>query len=245
MNRERFLEAVDRVILEKRDRQGIGRLGEKVLHASIKLYIEEDRSRHEVRVGSMVADVKNDAGIFEIQTGSFTPLKKKLDAFLPEQPVTVIYPMADRRRIIWIDDKGEFTSPRTSPKKRQVMRVFSELVKILPYLTHPNFHFRILLFDLDEYRLKNGWGNGGKRGSTRYERIPTALKEELSFDRPADYAALLPEGLSGDFSAAEFGAAAGLRGMALSAALKVLLTLGILSRKREGRSYRYTRVTVS
>lgn len=242
MNPERFLEAVDRVILEKRDRQGIGRLGEKVLHAAIKLYIEEDRACHEVRVGSMVADVRNEAGIFEIQTGSFTPLKKKLAAFLPDQPVTVIYPMADRRRIVWIDSQGEFSSPRTSPKKRQVMRVFSELVKILPYLSHPNFHFRIFLFDLDEYRLKNGWGNGGKRGSTRYERIPTALKEELCFDCPSDYAALLPKGLPDDFSAAEFAAITGLRGMALSAALKVLYTLGVLSRRREGRSYRYMRV---
>ncbi len=241
MDRERFLQAVDRVILEKRDREGIGRLSEKVLHAAIKIYLDPDRSHHEVKLGRMVADVKNDAGIFEIQTGSFTPLRKKLEVFLEDYPVTVVYPMADRRRIIWIDGRGEFSSPRTSPKKRQVMRVFPELLRILPHLSHPNFTFRLMLFDLDEYRLKNGWANDGKRGSTRYERIPTALKEEMDFRSPADYARLLPPGLPPEFGAAQLEKASGLRGRDLSAALTVLLRLGVLSRGKEGRAFLYRR----
>lgn len=242
MDAERFLQAVDTVILEKRNRDGIGRLSEKVLHASIKLYLESDRTCHEVKVGSLVADVKNDEGIFEIQTGSFTPLRKKLDAFLPAYSVTVIYPMADRRRLIWIDENGVFSKPHTSPKKRQVLRVFSELIKIVSYLEHPNFHFRLLLFDLDEYRLKNGWGNGGKRGSTRYERIPTALKEEIVLESAADYAALLPASLPDTFDTRVFSQKTGLGGMALGAALKVLMAVGVLAREKQGRGYLYKKL---
>lgn len=242
MDAERFLQAVDTVIIEARDRDGIGRLGEKVLHAALKLYLESDRSCHEVKVGRLVADVKNDQGIFEIQTGSFTPLKKKLDAFLPEYPVTVVYPMPYKRRLIWIAGDGSFSSPRTSPVKRHVMRAFAELVKILPYLSHENFTFRLVLVDLDEYRLLSK--NGGKgRGTRRYERIPTALREEIICKTPADYAALLPQDLPDEFDAKTFAKAVKLKGMALSGALKVLTALGVFERHRgNNRSYIYTRI---
>ena len=235
---ERFLEAVDTVIIEARDRNGIGRLAEKVLHASLKIYLEPDRGCHEVKVGSHIADICNKDGIVEIQTGSFSPLKSKLLAFLPEHRVTVVHPIAGKRRIIWIDQNGEFSSPRTSPVKRQVMRVFAELVKILPYLSHENFCFKLVILDLDEYRLMSK--NGGKgRGTRRYERIPTSLCEEIVFSTPSDYAKLLPECLPNEFDSKTFGDITKLKGRYLSAALKVLCELGILSRQREGKAYRY------
>lgn len=239
IDKERFLEAVDTVIIETRDRNGIGRLAEKVLHASLKLYLDPDRSHHEVKVGSHVADICNDDGIVEIQTGSFTPLKPKLAVFLPEHHVTVAHPIANKRRLIWIDQNGEFSNPRTSPVKRQTMRVFGELVKILPYLTHENFCFKLVTLDLDEYRFVSK--NGGKgRGTRRYERIPTALCEELVFSSPKDYAALLPKDLPDSFDSKTFSEVTKLKGRYLSAALKVLTELGLYTRHREGKSgYRY------
>lgn len=238
---EQFLEAVDTVMIENRDRNGIGRLAEKVLHASLKLYLEPDRTRHEVKVGSHVADISNNNGVIEIQTGSFSPLKAKLSAFLPEHRVTVVHPIAGKRRIIWIDQNGEFSAPRTSPVKRQVMRVFGELVKILPYLSHENFSFQLVIVDLDEYRLVSK--NGGKgRGTRRYERIPTALCEEIVCKSPADYAAFLPEGLPSEFDSKTFADKTKLKGRYVSAALKVLTELGVFSRRREGNGYRYQRM---
>ncbi len=242
MDAERFLEAVDTVIIEARNRDGIGRLGEKVLHASIKLYLDSDHSHHEIKVGEYVADLRNENGIFEIQTGSFTPLKRKLEAFLPEERVTVVYPMANKRRLIWIGQDGSFSKPRTSPLKRHTVRAFGELVKILPYLTHEHFTFRLMLFDLDEYRLVSQ--NGGKgRGTRRYERIPTALVEEIVCQTPADYAKLLPDTLPNEFDAGIFSKVTRLKGMAASGALKVLTVLGVFERRREGsRAYVYRRV---
>lgn len=238
---EQFLEAVDTVIIETRDRNGIGRLAEKVLHASLKLYLDPDRTHHEVKVGSHVADICNGEGIVEIQTGSFSPLKDKLAAFLPEHRVTVVHPIAGKRRLIWIDQNGEFSSPRTSPVKRQVMRVFGELVKILPYLKHENFSFKLMIIDLDEYRLVSK--NGGKgRGTRRYERIPTALCEEIVCSSPTDYAVLLPENLPSEFDSKTFGELTKLKGRNLSAALKVLTELGVFERRREGKGYWYCRM---
>ena len=239
---ERFLEAVDTVIIEKRDRNGIGRLGEKVLHAALKIYFEPNRLCHEVKVGSHVADIANDDGIIEIQTGSFSPLKNKLAAFLPDHKVTVVHPIPNKRRLIWIDQNGEFSAPRTSPVRRPVMRVFAELVKILPYLKHENFRFCLVTLDLEEYRTVSK--NGGKgRGTRRYERIPTALCEEILFQKPADYAALLPKELPSEFDAKTFAKVTKLKGLALSAALKVLTELCVFERHREGRAgYVYKRL---
>lgn len=241
LERELFREAVDTVITEERNRQGIGRLGEKVVHASLKLFLEPDRSLHEVKVGSFVADIRNERGITEIQTGSFTPLRRKLEAFLPEVPVTVVYPVADVRRLIWIDADGSFSAPRKCPRRPMRGRgaALGELVKILDVLDHPSFTFLLVSLDLDEYRLKNGWGNGGKRGSTRFERIPTGLKEIRFFRSPADYAAFLPAGLPERFDSALFSRLSRLKGRGLWAALKVLCHVGVLEREKEGRRFYY------
>ena len=240
MRNERFLEAVDTVILEKRNREGIGRLGEKIVHASLKLFYDSDRTHHEVKYEGFVADILNDSGIVEIQTGSFTPLKRKLEAFLPRSPVTVVHPIPRQTTVIWIYPvSGEFSAPRKSPKRENVCGVFRQLVSILPYLESDNLTVALLFLDVEEYRMLHP--KYGKRRSTRYERVPTALGEEILLKTPDDYAALLPDALPEEFTAQVFSKLAKVRGMALSAALKVLLTLGVLSREKVGRGYLYRR----
>ena len=63
--------------------QGVGTLGEKTLHAVIKRMIEPDMSRHEVKLGSFVADVLNDRGVFEVQTRNLHKLGPQRVALLP------------------------------------------------------------------------------------------------------------------------------------------------------------------
>ena len=62
---ERFADARDKVVLGDSLIEGIGCLSEKTTHAVIKLYLEPDTAYHEQKVvGKMVADIKNEAGIF-------------------------------------------------------------------------------------------------------------------------------------------------------------------------------------
>lgn len=234
---ERFLEAVDAVILEKRNREGIGRLGEKITHAALKLYYDPDRSHHEKKFGGFVADILNERGVTEIQTGSFTPLKRKLKAFLPISPVTVVHPMPYQKNVIWIDENGEFSKPHKSPKTPSVWGAFRQLVSILDYLSNESLTVEIVFLDVEEYRMLHP--KYGKRHSTRYERVPTAYRGKTVLKSAADYAALFPDSLPETFGSKEFSKVTHVSGMALSAALKVLLTLGVLSRERVGRSYRY------
>lgn len=47
----------------------------------IKYFIEPDASKHESRVGNSIVDVKNESGVFEVQTVSFNVLRKNCRRF--------------------------------------------------------------------------------------------------------------------------------------------------------------------
>lgn len=78
---------------------------------------------------------------------------------------------------------------------------------LLPLIGDPNLTVVLLLVDLDEYRLRDGWSRDGKRGSHRTERFPTAMGDSLALSCREDYAKLLPDGLPAAFTVAEFGRA--------------------------------------
>ena len=50
-------EACKKIIYNPRDREGIGRLGEKTVHAVLKYYLESDESCHEQKVEGFYADI--------------------------------------------------------------------------------------------------------------------------------------------------------------------------------------------
>ncbi len=180
-------------------KNGIGTLGERCLHSIIKNYYEMDKSKQEVKVGSFVADILNDSGIIEIQTNNFHSLGKKLEAYLSEYKVTVVYPVSHEKHIVWIDPiSGEVLKRNKSPKKGTGTDFLYEASKIRNFLTHENLKFEILLIDMDEYRLLNGWGNGGKRGSIRCDRKPLLLKSVISIESVSDLSKLLPDDFPDD-----------------------------------------------
>lgn len=51
------------------------------MHSVIKYFIEPDASKHESRVGNSIVDVKNESGVFEVQTASFNVLRKNCRRF--------------------------------------------------------------------------------------------------------------------------------------------------------------------
>lgn len=198
MDRAKFKSACDEVAGGERERSGIGTLSEKTLHAVLKRYFEPDGSRREIKVGRYVADIAGENGIIEIQTRSFDRLRAKLAAFLETADVTVVYPIPRTKYLRWIDgDSGEATPKRKSPRTGSRCDAFYELYKIKPLLLHPRLRLCLVLLDLTEYRYLDGWSRDKKRGSSRCERIPEDIAEELYINCPGDYALLVPEGLAG------------------------------------------------
>jgi hypothetical protein len=245
MDPERFSQACSLMIDTGQLRSGIGTLGEKTLHAVLKHYIDPDPRHHEVRIGPYYADIASETGIYEIQTRGFGKMRKKLETFLQTQPmpVTIVYPVPATKWLLWIDpETGELTQQRKSPKKGTPYEIFYELYQIKSFLTHPNLRIRILLIDMQEYRYLNGWSKDKKRGSSRCNRIPTALVDDICVDRVTAYASLVPAALPASFTSKDF---AGVSGLSLSSAqigLNVLHDLGAINRVgKTGRRFVYNR----
>lgn len=220
----------------------IGTLGEKTVHAVVKNYIEPNPSNQEIKIKNFYIDIVNDKGLIEIQTGSFNRLKNKLDTLLDLTPITIVYPICHIKMIYWIDDKtGEVTNPRKSTKTGNPYCIFRELYKIKDYLYHPNLKFQIILMDMNEYRLLDGWSKDKKSGATKCDRIPTKLVNELEINSLKDYDLFLPENLPSYFTVKDYKAASNIKQNDAQAAIHILNHLGRIKKiGNKGKSYLYT-----
>ena len=242
IDREAFEAARKKVIGVDRKRSGIGTLSEKTVHAILKNYYEPDEEKQEIPIENYVADIFSDGGIMEIQTRQFNKMRNKLSAFLPLYPVTIVYPIPREKWIIWIDEEsGELSRKRKSPAKGNVYLAFIELYKIKMYLKNPNLRVKLVLMDMEEYKLLNGWSRDKKRGSSRYDRIPTELVEEVDITRIEDYMQFVPYDLEEEFTSKEFAKAAHIPVKLAQTVLNILYHIGTVTRTgKKGREYLYT-----
>ncbi len=257
----RFERVCRDILLSDRTREGIGTLNEKKLHTMLKCFVCDDRSCHEIKVFSQrpdeqedkqkpsgreksyVADVLCDCHIFEIQTGPLYPLKNKLKFYLEQTDynITVIHPLASKKWVNYMDpESGTVTRRVASPKKERPRDMLPALYPLIDLLGNRRLRFRALMVEAEEFKLSNG---GRGRRAKKYERIPTALLDIVDFNLPADYLEYIPEGLPEYFTAAEYGKAAGFRGIDIYSALKVLVKMGLIRQEgTRGRAATYKTV---
>lgn len=241
IDQARFEAAKEKIIGKNRERQGIGTLSEKTLHAVLKNYYAPDEDMHEIPIENYVADIYTGTEIVEIQTRSMNRMRKKLEAFLPLYPVTIVYPIPQEKWLLWIDEEtGEVSQKRKSPKKGNPYQAFIELYKIRPFLSNPNLRLRLDLIDMEEYRLLNGWSRDKKKGSERYDRIPTAFVEEVCIDCVRDYMQLIPYELPEQFTVKEFAKCAKIPAQLAGTILLIFTDLELVTRVgKKGNSYIY------
>lgn len=244
MDTLRFEQAKEKIIGKDRQRLQIGTLSEKTVHAVVKNYYEPDEDKQEIPIEGLYADIFTGNEIIEIQTRNFDQVRKKLDRFLPEYPVTVVLPIPDTKWLIWIDEEtGELTDPRKSPKKGSEYTAFKELYKIKSYLKKEGLTIVLLFLDMEEYRLLNGWSHDKKKGSTRYDRIPLRITREVRFESVEDYQILLPDSLEGEFTCAEFAKAVKINSRQANLVLNILFYLDVVKRTgKRGRAFVYEKV---
>ena len=195
---ERFRTACEQVTAADRRRDSIGTLSEKTLHAVLKRYYEPDHDRHEIPVGSYVADIVGEDGIIEIQTRSFSKLRPKLTAFLDVAHVTVVYPIIVEKTVISIDETtGEWISKRKSPKKGNLYTAVPELYTLRELLPHPRLTLRLPLLTANEIRrfgvrTRRRKKQRTRRGEYVSDLIPTDLLSEKVIAAPQDYTDFIP-----------------------------------------------------
>ncbi len=238
----RFRVAVQNVIGGTDNRDGIGTLGEKTLHAALKLYFEPDTAYHEIKTGRFYADIAREGQIIEIQTRSFDRLREKIPYFLDEgYLVTVVYPVPAIKWLSWIDSEcGSVSEKRKSPKKGSVYSIIPELYKIKPWLAHRNLEFEILLLEVRDYRNLDGFGKDRKIRSTRYERIPISLLGETRTGAADGFSVFIPDNLPDEFTSSDFASAAKITKSLASATLSILYGVSSVERiGKRGRGYLY------
>jgi hypothetical protein len=170
----------------------IGVLREGPLHRDLKALLASPGDAFEVKVDGYVIDLVRSGGeLVEIQTGSFSPLRKKLDALLDRHPIRIVHPIPARRRIIRVDEDGEVLSTKASPKKPKAATIFEGLVSFPTLLDHPNLTIEILLCEEDHIR-KPAPVRGRRYLRDPGERRLTEVLERIELKGAGDAAALIP-----------------------------------------------------
>ena len=123
--------------------------------------------------------------------------------------------------------------------------IAGELYWLLPYIDNPRLSIRVMMLEIEEYRLASKRGAGVRRGSERYELIPTALCDTVKLELPEDYSIFIPEALPEEFTVPEYVKLSKIRGKAAYSAVKVLCALGLAEEcGKKGRAALYRRLDV-
>lgn len=237
LQQARFRRLCTDAMLEGRTdgKYGFGTLAEKRMHAVLKKYICPDTDFHEVGLSGTryLSDVRIGKDIWEIQTGDFSPMKRKISYYLSDTDcnVTVVHPITVNKWVSRIrPETFDIYDRRKSPKHERPEDLLPLLYPLLPDLGNPRLRFRLLLLEAEEFRLPDtGNRRQRRRGSIRYERIPLALLEDQSYDSPQDFLRFLPETLPDPFTVRDFSRATKILGVDAYSAVRVLAALGVLA----------------
>lgn len=241
IDEELFEKAREFVINHLSTASGIGTLSEKTIHAVLKYYYAPNDNYHEVKVNSYVADIMVDGEIIEIQTRNFNTMREKLNCFLENHEVTIVYPVSHFKWISWIDpETGEMTKKHKSPKKGSIYSIMPELYRIKMFLKNPSLHFTICMMDVEETRFLNGWSKDKKRGSVRNDGLPVNIYDEINFDLNNGYRQFLPDTLPLQFTSKDLKVHAKINQNLANVTLNILYHVGIVDRiGKDGNAYLY------
>lgn len=206
----------------------IGVLREGPLHAAVKATLARPGDRFEVPIGRFVIDlVRADGELVEVQTGGFAPLGPKLDALLDEHRFRIVHPVAAERRIVRVDEDGEVTSIRRSPRRAGMVEVFDRLVAFPSLLTHPHLTVEVLLLREDHVRGVRAVQTGRRRRDPGERRLVDVL-DRVELQGRDDVLSLLPPLPSSPFATRELAAQLGCRVLLAQRVVYCLRMMGII-----------------
>ena len=219
-----------------RDNNDIGILNESALHLALKNYVDPDASHHEIALNGFVADVFDGVKITEIETRSFSNLKKKLGIFLGDYPVTVVFPVAAKTVFSYIGEDGTPDRLHISSRKGRPSDILTETMKISEYVGSANLSFRVIMLEVKEYRVKRR--RRGRESFDVAERFPVAFVQDIFLNGAGDFAGLVD--IPGNcFTAGEFARLNRLADYKAWKELKALEGLGIISCDKKSRPFVY------
>lgn len=219
----------------------IGSLNEKPLHASLKEWYRRPGDRVEEPLDGFVIDLWREGTLIEIQTRSFSSMRRKLDSLVDNYPLRLVHPVPATKWIVKLDERGEMVSRRRSPKRGIPADVCAELVSFPSLLSHPNFTLEVAMVESEEIRrpdAKRGWRRGGY--AVVEQRLVDVVTTTL-LALPGDLLGLIPDHLPEPFTTADLAAAMGRsrhQAQEVAYCLRVSGAVDVVGRDRRGILYR-------
>ncbi len=225
---------------------GINTYNETSLHAALKSWYADDGARFEVSVDGFIVDVVQDGILVEIQTANFTAMRRKIRTLIESHPVRLVFPVAQEKWIVRMDQKGDCLGRRKSPKRGRVEDVFSEFVTFPQLLQQPNFSLAVVLIQEEEIRLVDGKRRRRGREWARKERRLLKVVGHHLFLTPSDALQLVPESVEDPFTTADLAKARSLpRRLAQKMAYCLREMGAIIPVERKGKGVLYRRGKLS
>jgi len=212
-------------------------------HLALQQYYAGDDGLVEEEVDGYRADVLRDGVVYEIQTGSFSAIRDKLDKLSKTREVILVHPIPETKIIVRVDPESrDELSARRSPKRGAVSDVFRQLVYIAKLLRRQNLSLEVLLTAERELRQDDGRGSWHRKGVSIVGRELMEIVETHRFDRPADFLRLLPDDLPNRFTVADLVAATGMRKRLAGKVAYALREMGTIAQVgKKGSAYLYER----
>lgn len=214
------------------------------LHIALQLYYAGEDGGIEVPLDGYRADVLRDGVVYEIQTGSFGNIRAKLEKLARKYPIVLVYPVAQRKQIVYLDpETGEELASRKSPKRGDLHEVFGDLLHLRTLLRRKNVSLEIALLEERELRQDDGQGSWRRRGVSIVGRQLTGIVSTHRYQEPKDLLDLLPADLPRDFTTADLQRTSGCRKVVAGRMAYALRHLGVIRQVgKQGNAYVYRRV---
>lgn len=188
----------------------IGVLNEGPLHAALKATYAANGGVAEVPVETFVADAVRNGVMYEIQTGSFSGLARKMQALADVGPVVLVHPIARNTAIIkQTDDDATKPKVRTSPKHGEPVHIVNELIYMPTMLNHRNFSVEVVLTEEREIRRYDPQKNRRRGGWRVVERQLVDVGEGYRLNTMADLYDFLQQELVEPFGTKDLAQALG------------------------------------
>jgi len=188
----------------------IGMLNEGPLHAALKATYAANGGEQEVPVERFVADAVRNGTMYEVQTGSFSGLGRKMRSLAEVGPVVLVHPIARNKLIVKrTEDADVDARPRTSPKHGALVHIVNQLVYLPDLLAHPNFSVEVVLTDELEIRTYDPSKNRRRGGWRVQQRRLLEVVDGMRLHHMADLYEFLQDELKEPFSTRELAAALG------------------------------------
>ena len=206
----------------------IGTYREGPLHASLKEWFSQPGDQFEVPVDGFVIDMVRDELLIEIQTGGFTPLKRKLDRLLETHRVRIVHPIAVDTWIVRMGEGGEVLSKRRSPKHQTPVDIFAGLVSIADHLTSPGLEIDVVSTIQQQVRRHEQGKAWRRKGWVIDHRSLIDVAGVVEIRSTDDLMRFVPANVDDPFTSAELAAALETSGRTAQQMVYCLRRLGCL-----------------